>query len=863
MKAIRLRTEYLNDPVGIDIIRPRLMWNCEGGVKQTACRIVAEVNGRNAWDSGRMESDSMQYQWGGPPLKSRDVVTWRVHLWDENGVQGEWAVGSFEIGLLDRKDWRAQWITGGYVPRTRRNLLRAYTGGKAKRYPVDCFKKTFTIGDIAKARLYITACGLYEARINGERVGDFVMAPGYTDYTKRVQYQTCDVTNLLCSGENTLTAMLADGWYRGGVGAWGCLCEYGYETKLLAQLEITDRAGGVTTVCTDGSWQWSDDGPIRFADNKDGEVCDARLTPSCRRNAKVTSHPVTPAASNNVPVTEHEHFKPAVITTPAGKTVLDFGQNIAGYLSFTLDAAAGQRVFLRFGEMLDRGGEFTQKNIQVSRRGHVSPLQQVEYLCRDGRNNYKTTFAVFGFRYALLDTDVKWKPEDFTAIAVYSDLERTGYFTSSHALLNQFVENTVWSCKSNHMDIPTDCPTRERHGWTGDIQVFQKTAQFLFNYAAFARKYLRDLYDLQKPGGRLPQIAPYGGVDFFMAPMDGSVGWSDVGILMPYRLWKQYGDTEILRSSYESMKKYARFMMKRVGRNYLTAQKTGLSKTDRKKIVNAGQSFGEWAEPADVHKTDWIRDMSAPHPEESTAYTCFVLERMAEMADELNRKKDADAYRGCAQRVRLGYQALRRLPKFTLDTDRQACLVRPLYMNLLDRGQTAYAKERLLSAMARYRWRLGTGFLSTPLILYVLADIDAEAAYKLLENEQMPGWLFMPKSGADTVWESWEGPMAQGGIASLNHYSKGSCVAWLFEKMCGIQMAGENHFVIAPVPGGHFTHASARYQSIYGMVESGWERRNGHTRYTVTVPANCSADLLLPDEKPQTVCAGTYTYEEG
>lgn len=861
MNAIRLRTEYLRNPLGIDRLQPRMMWNCEDGVKQTAYRIVTAVDGETAWDSGRVESSSM---WAAYPRKlgSRQHVSWRVRLWDEANQPGDWAEAGFEMGLLEKADWQARWISGDYAPKTRRNRLRAYMGWTAERYPVDCFRKTFTAGNVVRARLYITACGLYEAKLNGQRVGNFVMAPGYTDYTRRVQYQTFDVTGLVRSGGNDLAIQLADGWYRGSVGAWGCLCEYGRETKLLAQLELTEADGSITVIGTDGSWQWSNDGPIRFADNKDGEIVDARRVPSYGGKARVTRHDIVPGASNNVPVLAHETLSPAVITTPGGKTVLDFGQNIAGHVSFAVTARAGQRVFLRFGELLDEHGEFTQKNIQVSRKGHVSPLQQVEYLCKEGENTYQTTFAVFGFQYVLVETDAAWKPQDFTAIAVYSDMERTGWFESSNALLNRFVENTVWSAKNNHLDIPTDCPTRERHGWTGDAQIFYTSAAFLFDYAAFGQKYLQDLYDWQKPNGKLPQIAPYGGVDFFMRPMDGSVGWADAGVLIPYRHWKQYGDASALRRNYDGMKRYARFLMKRIGRWYLTAKPTGLKGKDKKSIVNAGQSFGEWAEPADVHPTDWLGDMSVPHPEESTAYTCYVMECMAEIAEALGAEADAGEYRACAERVRSGYQALRRLPEYTLDTDRQARLVRPLYMGLLDGAQTEFAKKRLLKAMENYRWRLGTGFLSTPFILYVLADIDIEAAYRLLENEDMPGWLFMPKNGATTIWESWEGTQAQGGIASLNHYSKGACVEWLFTTMCGNRTDGENRFVVAPRPGGSFTYAHAAYRSVYGLVESAWRRADGQTTYTITVPANCTARVALPGGTEKELEAGSYTLVE-
>lgn len=472
MKAIRLQCEYLNNPIGIDSPRPRLMWNAEGGVRQTAYQIVCDN-----WDSGRVESASMHAEYP-KEWNDRERVNWRIRLWDENGQHGQWAEAFFERGI---SAWNAKWITGHYNPR------------RKKRYPVDCFRKTFEVSrPVKSARLYITACGLYEARIDGAQVGDFAMAPGYTDYRRRVQYQTYDVTAMLHEGTNEITVQLADGWYRGSCGAWGRRNQYGTQTKLLAQLEVSYADGGREIIATDRSWQWSNDGAIRFADNKDGEVIEAFREPTYSGHAKETKHSVLPSCSDNVPVKAHESFQPTLITTPSGKKVLDFGQNIAGWIAFSVDAEKGQRVFLRMGEMLGDDGEFTQKNIQLSRKNKTTPLQQVEYICKDGRNHYRTTFAVFGFQYALIETDVAFQPEDFTAIAVYSDFERTGYFDCSHPLVKQFFEATVWSAKGNHLDIPTDCPTRERHGWTGDAQIFFNTASYLFNFAPFAKKYLHD-----------------------------------------------------------------------------------------------------------------------------------------------------------------------------------------------------------------------------------------------------------------------------------------------------------------------------------------------------------------------------------
>ncbi|MGX8692633.1 MAG: family 78 glycoside hydrolase catalytic domain [Clostridia bacterium] len=847
MKAIRLRTEYLFDPIGIDIRHPRLMWNCEGGRTQTAYQIVTENWDTENWDSGKVASSSMQAVYP-KELHERERVVWKIRLWDENDEPGEWSGAFFETG---NTVWMAKWITGNYPV------------NRKERYPVDCFRKSFRVVKAVKsARLYITACGLYEARLGGERVGDFIMAPGYTDYRKRVQVQSYDVTDMLHVGENELTVQLADGWYRGSCGANGIVNQYGTETKLLAQLEISYEDGS-QTVATDESWDWSNDGPIRFADNKDGEIVEAFRAPLYRGRAKLTKHKVVPTASNNVPVREHERFKPTLITTPSGKTVLDFGQNIQGYASFRLNAKAGQRVFLRFGELLDRDGEFTQKNIQLSNRGKTTPLQQVDYTCAEGLNEYKTTFAVFGFQYVLVETEVPFKPEDFTAIAVYSDLERTGWFDSSGELLNKFFEATVWSAKGNHLDIPTDCPTRERHGWTGDAQLFFTSAAYLFSFAPFARKYLHDVYDWQKKNGRLPHIAPEGGSDFYMWTMNGSVGWSDVGVLIPWRYAEMYQDESILRETYDGMAKYARFMERRVGKTTpIFSEKLKLSKEAQKYLVNMGQSYGEWAEPVEVGGGFRWQDFVNPHPEVSTAYTAYIMRLMAEIAERLGHKDDAEEFSCCAEGCTKAYRELVSGGKYTLDTDRQAQLVRPLYMELLSEEQTEFAKKRLLSALEHYGWRLGTGFLSTPLILYVLADFDLEAAYRLLENEEIPGWLSMPRQGATTIWESWEGPNSQDGVASLNHYSKGAAVEWLFSTMCGIRVAGENRFMIAPRPGGHFTHAGAKYNSVYGMVESSWEKKDGKTVYTVAVPANCTAEILLPGGRRETVAAGEYRFEE-
>lgn len=804
MKVTRLMSEYLFNPIGVDFNKPLLLWNVEECKKQTAYEIKVFVNGSEKWNSGKVNSSSMRCEC---PLtfNSRDYVEWELVAYDEFDKPSNVGKAYFEIGLKNKEDWLASWITGDYKV------------NKKNRYPVDYFKKEFEVKENEKARLYITACGLYEARINGVKAGSFVLAPGITNYKYRIQYQTIDVTKLLRVGKNVIEVSLADGWYRGSCGAWGRKNQYGIQTKLLAQLEISNKKGEISRVLSDKTWLWSNDGPILFADNKDGEIVDLRKKPTYKGHCELAKYNVVPTSSNNVLLEEHEKFKPTLILTSSGKKILDFGQNIAGYISLKVEANDGDNIYLRFGELIDRDGEFTQKNIQCKneKTNYITPLQEITLTCKDGLNEYKTKFAIFGFQYVLIDTSLDVNPEDFTAIAVYSSFEETLKFNSSNVLLNKLVDSTRWSAKNNHADLPTDCPTRERHGWTGDAQIFANTAGYLFNFAPFARKYQRMLVDEQKKSGKYTQIVPSGGVDSYMNSMDGSSGWSDAGILIPYRMWKLYDDEEIIKNNFESMEKYANFLISRIGKWYPTARSTGLKHKDKKYLVNYGQAYGEWAEPDDVHHMTW-KDCAVPHPEVASAYTNYVLNLFSEICEHLGYKQKADKYKDIANNVKKSYQALSKTTKFSLDTDRQARLVRPLYFNLLNDEDKKYAQDRLIKALDKYKWRVGTGFLSTPLILFVLQEIDPKYAYKLLENEDMPGWLFMPKCGANTIWEAWEGnTTTNAGIGSLNHYSKGAVCEWIFKSMCGINVVGENEFEIKPVLGGHFTCANCEYKIVF------------------------------------------------
>lgn len=386
--------------------------------------------------------------------------------------------------------------------------------------------------------------------------------PGSTDYRKRIQYQVYDVTSLIRDGANVISAELADCWYRGFNGAKGKTNAYGKQTKLLAQLELFDAAGRLVRICTGEDWDWSNDGHIRFADLRDGEVVNALQTPSYAGKAQVVRFDANLTASDNVCVKEMERFSPVeLIVTPSGKKVLKFPQNLSGYVSFRLRAHGGQKVQITLGEVIGEDGELTLRNIQNMYKGKPTPLQHIDYVCREGINEYAPKFFYGGFQYAQVDTDVPFAKENFEAVAVYSAFAETSSFVCSYPLINKLYQITLWSLKSNSTDFPSDCPTRERAGWTGDSEVFFNTASYLVDYASFAHKHVRDIFDRQWKSGKQPQIAPFSNEGAEIWLMNGAVGWACAGVYIPLYLYRKYGDRRVLEENYEGMLRYARFMI--------------------------------------------------------------------------------------------------------------------------------------------------------------------------------------------------------------------------------------------------------------------------------------------------------------
>ena len=847
MNAIRLQVNYRSAPLGIDDTSLRFSWNCEGGVTQTAWQIVTEH-----WDSGKVKSAQMHALYPRQP-GDRELVVWRIRLWDENDVPGPWAESRFEMGLPAEK-WNARWIT---------------TGQKAgkQRLPGEYFRRCFDAnGTVRRARLYATACGCYTAYLNGTRLPG-VLAPGSTEYTKRLYYRTYDVTKLVRE-QNELCFTLLDGWYMGKLGFLNQPNRFGHQRKLLCRLEIEFTDGGRQAIVSDGQFRCSWDGPIRYADLKDGEDYDARRTPSYDRPVQITKHGVIPTAAPSDPITEHEVFPAKLLKTPSGKTVLDFGQNLAGYVRFTVQGKPGQEIRLSLGECLDRG-EFSQKTLMENDKQNIR--QAIVYTCDGSRHCFQPEGFYSGFRYALVEGLNEIDPADFEAVAVYSDLEFTGSFRCSNEQLNQCHQNTLWSLKSNCVDVPTDCPQREKSGWDGDAQIFLPTASYLTDIAAFPRKWLRDLRDCQRKDGRVANVSPSVHRHQDQEPLGGAAGWADAAIIIPYTLWKLCGDTRFLTENLDLMLGWKSYVEK-AAKNKTLKRLSVLPPASKlfgphyvpkgpleAYVIESGMHWGEWLEP----DADSISEMRQPKPELTSAYTHYSMTLLAEMLQALGKEAEAG---DCADFAAGAAQAYNKffIKDGHVNAPRQAPMVRALALGLLD-DQTAESVAADLNADAiRRNYTVGTGFLSTPYVLPVLTKYGyPDTAYRMLENTEAPGWLAMVKGDATTVWETYvmydadNHPLGH----SMNHYSPGAVCAFLYDTVCGIHVDGERHFVIRPQPGGSLTHAEAVWRSPYGEVRSFWKKTGEAFRYTITIPANCSAEVLLPDGRIDTVNSGVHTYE--
>ncbi|MBQ9592260.1 MAG: family 78 glycoside hydrolase catalytic domain [Lachnospiraceae bacterium] len=739
--------------------------------------------------------------------------------------------------------WQARWIDPEPA------------GMPEGRRPASVLRKHFTCGKVQEARLFITCHGVYEAVLNGQRVGDFVLAPGTGDYRRRLTVQAYDVTGLVREGENELLVTLGDGWYRGSVGIDGLTNYYGTDLALLCQLE----ADGQVLCASDGTWEASQEGPVRENDLQQGESYDAR------REAIAGWHPVTVrdfgyenlAPTESVPVAEQERFAGRVFTTPNGESVVDFGQNLAGYTEIRVKAHAGQRIVLWHGETLDENGNFTQKNFDPGDRNKNGGIpQRSTYICREGENVWHPRFAIYGFRYAKVEGDIPAEEITYTSIAVYSKMAQTGFFSCGNEDVNRLFENSLWSMRSNFCDIPTDCPTRERAGWTGDAGAFAPTAVYLMDCAPVLRKWLGECRLVQKEDGLVQNIAPVNNSGSMISNMlQGSAGWGDACILVPWALYEAYGDRAVLEENYEMMAGWMRFCEKRASKTRIQ----NLRNPYRKYLMDEGFHFGEWCQPDVDNMAAMKKTMMSGAPEVATAYYYRSAELMAKIAAILGREADAEKYAEIAEGAKKAYRYTC-TKKGVIRSDRQCEYVRPLAFGLLEGEEAVRAAGELNTLVVQNGYHLNTGFLSTPDLCRVLADYGyTETAYRLLLQEECPGWLYAVKNGATTIWETWDGVRADGTVHdSLNHYSYGAVTGWLFGGVCGIRLR-EGRLTIAPKPHPSLGHARAEWHSPAGTIVSSWKYEGERWMLDVQVPM--PATVVLPDGESHPIPEGEAHYE--
>ncbi len=835
MKITTLRCDYMENPVGFDFDRPSLSWVTEAegeNRRQSACQVQVALSpdfSAPCHDTGRVASAESVGVRLGMPLDPRTRYFWRVRVWDEAGAESGWSEAAYFETARYGEAWRGVWI-----------------GGEGEGFPQ--LRRGFRLDKpIRRARVYASGVGVYCLFLNGRRVGEDVLAPFINAYDQWIQYQTYDVTDMLQSGENALGAFLGNGYYKGRVNWPGIPTRtqlYGDALGLICDLVVEYADGSVDVVATDEGWKAAES-PFLRSEIYDGEYFDARMVQkgwngpgfddaAWKRAVRIAPPKGALEARRSPPLRVMERRAcEKVILTPAGETVLDFGQNMSGWVRFRVNAPAGTEILLQAGEYLDKHGNFYRENMRTA-------LAEERYICRGGGEEYAPYMTFMGFRFIRV---TGWpgeaRPEDFIAEVVYSQMERTGWFECSDERVNRLFMNALWGQKGNFVDVPTDCPQRdERMGWTGDAQVFCATACMNMESDAFYRKYLYDLKKEQMKHGYVPVVIPFFiyGSGLWDFP---TTGWGDAATIIPWDLYLYYGDRAVLEDQFDSMKAWV---------DYMTGQDAG--GVDRYE----GFHLGDWlaqdtADPFNLFgatPTDLI----------ATAYYAHSARLVAKAAGVLGRPEEAQRYEALYRRVRDAFRREYMTPGGRVLSETQTAQALTLHFGLCEDAERPVIARHLAERIRQDKNLLSTGFIGTPYLCPALSENGLnEYAYALLLSTGRPSWLYAVERDATTIWERWNGIDENGDFGpvsmnSFNHYAYGSIAEWLYRYVAGINPVegapGFRKARIAPLPNDQLGYAKASIRTPYGMLSSGWRYEGGRLQIEVTVPFGAEAEIVLP-----------------
>lgn len=863
-KIGRFRAEYGNSPI-VSTPRPRMSWIVEA--PNDWLQQAYELRSDDEVVAVKSE-ESVLVPWPFPPLASRDRRVVQVRVTSTDGRRTEWSQPLLvEAGLFEASDWHGSFI----------GPLQAVAPVRDE--PCPFLRHDFVVdGRIEVARLYMTALGVYEPYLNGSVIGDHVLAPNWTSYHNRLRYEVFDVSDQLHPGPNVLGAILGDGWYRGklndGMGIQGSRNVYGTQLALLAQLEIAFQDGRTQVVVSDESWR-ATTGPILASSIYDGERYDARLDlrgwagpgydASTWQRVAPVYHPLETLViaadppirrSAEVPVT-------SVSESPSGKLIVDFGQNLVGRLRLKVSGSAGDTISIRHAEVL-RDGELVRENFKWAEAQDVYTLKGA------GTETWEPRFTFRGFRFAQIEGwPGSFDPESVCAIVLHTDFEQTGWFECSNTLVNRLHENAVWSLRGNFLGIPTDCPTRaERLGWTGDAQLFAPAACFLYDVNGSLVSWLRDLAAEQTAEGRVPHVIPNvfplsvpeefnpsnwpGDARSWLegSMLTSSAAWGDAAVIIPWVLYQRFGDTGVLASQWQSMRKWVDYVEHLAG---------------AKRLWEGAFHFGDWLDP-------WAppgRPNQGQTPTDliATAYFARSATLVARIADELGFDEEARHYNQLAAEIRTAFCSAFMDSAGNLNAASATAQALVIAFSLAETGeQRRNAGQRLGQLVRATGYRISTGTIGTAIICDALCDAgDVDGAYRLLLQTDMPSWLYQVTMGATTIWESWDAIQPDGHTTgtSLNHFALGTVVDWLHRSVAGLEPVepGYRKMRFRPRPGGDLASASARHLTPYGIAAISWRSNDGRIEIEAEVPANTRAEVVLPDgTKPFEVASGSHRW---